>query len=568
MNRLLFGDNLKWLRDPKVFPDASVDLVYLDPPFNSNADYNVLFREASGEASQAQFHAFTDTWNWADAAQTYAEFVDHCPNTAVVEMVEALHSFLKNSPMMAYLAMMAPRLVELHRVLKPTGSLYLHCDPTASHYLRMLLDGIFGAPNFRNEIIWKRTSAHANVEQKYGSIHDCILFYSAGDTIKWNQQYTPYSEEYLEMFFDQTDEKGRKYFRRDLTASMAHASSGQLYEWKGIRPPPSRCWAKTKENMDELEAKGRIHWPKKQGGMPRLKVYPEDVPGVPIQDIWTDVKTMHNLSSERLGYPTQKPQALLERIIEVSTSKGDIVLDPFCGCGTTIHAAQKLGRQWIGIDVTYLAINLIKRRLKDAFGAEVQFEEMGQPTDFGSAKALAELDKWQFQQWALSLIDARPRTEGDGKGADRGVDGMLFFYDLVGTDSTPSQTSGKKKSGDAVERVLTKQEPTRRKILVQVKGGGVQRNDVSTLLGDVNNQKFVGGILITLEKPTKPMREEAADAGRYESKLWHDKDYPKIQILTVEGLLSGKERVEAPPQMNPFAKAQREGKAEKQTELI
>src|ERR1019366_7644590 len=225
------------------------------------------------------------------------------------------------------------------------------------------------------------------------------------------------------------------------------------------------------------------------------------------------------------------PRALLERIIEASSNKGDMVLDPFCGCGTTIHAAQKLGRQWIGIDVTYLAINLIKRRLKDAFGDDVQFKEKGQPTDFGSAKELARLDKWQFQQWALSLIDARPRTEGDGKGADRSVDGMLYFYES---------------------------KDKREKILVQVKGGGVKRKDMATLLGDVNNQKFIGGILITLEKPTKPMREEAADAGRYESELWHKTDYPKIQILTIEGLLSGKERVEAPPQMNPFAKAGKE----------
>ena len=242
-----------------------------------------------------------------------------------------------------------------------------------------------------------------------------------------------------------------------------------------------------------------------------------------------------------MGYPTQKPESLLARIISASSKPGDVVLDPFCGCGTTIHAAQKLGRNWIGIDVTYLAINLIKRRLKDAFGDDVEFEEHGQPTDFESAKRLAELDKWQFQQWALSLIDARPRTEGEGKGADRGVDGMLYFYE------------SKEK---------------REKILVQVKGGGVNRADVATLLGDVNNQKFAGGILITLEKPSKPMRNEAADAGRYQSKLWHDKDFPKIQILTIEGLLSGKERVEAPPQMNPFAKAQREGKTEKQPDLI
>jgi hypothetical protein len=265
------------------------------------------------------------------------------------------------------------------------------------------------------------------------------------------------------------------------------------------------------------------------------------MPGLAVQSIITDIPPLSAQSAEKLGYPTQKPVALLERIIAASTNKGDLVLDPFCGCGTTVHAAQKLGRQWIGIDVTYLAINLIKRRLKDAFGDDVHFEERGQPIDFESAKALAELDKWQFQQWALSLIDARPRTQGEGKGADRGVDGMLYFYES---------------------------REKREKILVQVKGGGVRRNDVSTLLGDVNNQKFVAGILITLEKPTKPMREEAADADRYDSKLWHDKDYPKIQILTVEGLLTGQERVEAPPQLNPFAKAQREGNREKQADLM
>jgi site-specific DNA-methyltransferase (adenine-specific) len=538
MNRLLFGDNLNWLRDAKLFPDASVDLVYLDPPFNSNADYNVLFREASGEASQAQFHAFTDTWNWADAAQTYAEFVDHCPNTAVVEMVEALHSFLKNSPMMAYLAMMAPRLVELHRVLKPTGSLYLHCDPTASHYLKMVLDGVFGTENFRNEIIWKRTSGHSDAIG-FGSVHDVILFYTRSDQPTWNDIYQPYDAAYVEQYYRYKDPDGRMWMSDNLSAAGL-SGGGYDYEWKGIR----RVWRCPITTMEKLDKEGKVFYTK--NGIPRRKRYLDEAKGIPAQDLWADIQALRSWHDERLGYPTQKPQELLERIIEASSNKGDIVLDPFCGCGTTIHAAQKLGRQWIGIDVTYLAINLIKRRLKDAFGADIQFEEQGQPTDFGSAKALAELDKWQFQQWALSLIDARPRTEGDGKGADRGVDGMLYFYE------------GKDK---------------REKILVQVKGGGVQRNDVSTLLGDVNNQKFVGGILITLEKPTKPMREEAADAGRYESKLWHKTDYPKIQILTIEGLLSGKERVEAPPQENPFAKAGKDtisGKhlSGKQTEMI
>ena len=265
------------------------------------------------------------------------------------------------------------------------------------------------------------------------------------------------------------------------------------------------------------------------------------MPGTLTGNIWDTIPPINSQAQERLGYPTQKPQELLERIIEASSNKGDVVLDPFCGCGTTIHAAQKLGRQWMGIDITYLAINLIKRRLKDAFGDDVQFEERGQPTDFGSAQRLAELDKFQFQHWALSLIDARPLKEGDGKGADRGVDGLLYFY----------ETKDK-----------------REKIIVQVKGGGVKRGDVATLLGDVNNQKAAGGILVTLEKPSKPMREEAAACRPYTSALWHDKDYPKIQILTIEGLLAGKERVDAPPQANPFAKAQREGKGGKQTDLL
>ncbi len=536
MNRLLFGDNLKWLRDKGIFPDASVDLVYLDPPFNSNADYNVLFREASGEASQAQFHAFTDTWNWADAAQTYAEFVDDCPNTAVVEMMDALHDLLRNSPMMAYLAMMAPRLVELHRVLKPTGSLYLHCDPTASHYLRILLDGIFGAKNFRNEIVWERTTGR-KAGRQFGRVHDVVLFYAKSDAWTWNPRSIPQTAETVRGH-DLIQDAGGQLFRlSDLTG--AGQGPSRNFRGKAIKPPPGRHWMFDQAGIDRLFAEGRIAF--SSNGRPRLKTHLEDLSGVAVHDIWTDIEPINASASERLGYPTQKPQALLERIIEASSNKGDLVFDPFCGCGTTIHAAQKLGRQWIGIDVTYLAINLIKRRLKDAFGDDVQFEERGQPTDFGSAKELASLDKWQFQQWALSLIDARPRTAGEGKGADRGVDGMLYFYES---------------------------KDKREKILVQVKGGGVKRNDAATLLGDVNNQKFVAGILITLEKPTKPMREEAADAGRYTSKLWHDKDYPKIQLLTIEGLLNGTERVEAPPQLNPFAKAQREPVREKQGSFL
>jgi site-specific DNA-methyltransferase (adenine-specific) len=541
MNRLFFGDNFNWLRKRDIFPDASVDLVYLDPPFNSNADYNVLFKEASGAESQAQFHAFTDTWHWADAKQTYDDFIDNCQNTVVVDMMQSLYGFLRASPMMAYLAMMAPRLVELHRVLKPSGSLYLHCDPTASHYLRMILDGIFGAKNFQNELVWKRTSARSD-SHRWNHIHDTILFYSMSDEFTWNPQFTPYDEAYTAKFYRHIEPgTGRRYASDNLTAAgTREGSSGR--PWHGINVKRKGIhWKYTIETLEELDRKGRVIWPEKRGGVPRYKRYLDEMPGLAVQSIITDIPPLSAQSAEKLSYPTQKPVALLERIVAVSSNPGDMVLDPFCGCGTTVHAAQKLGRQWTGIDITYLAINLIKHRLEDAFGQEVVYEERGQPTDFASAKALADLDKWQFQQWALSLIDARPRKSGDGKGADRGVDGMLYFYES---------------------------EEKRQKILVQVKGGSVQRNDVATLLGDVNNQEFAGGILLTLEKPSGPMRIEAAEAGRYTSEIWHDKDYPKIQILTIEGLMNKTERVDTPPQTNPFAKAQREGKPEKQKDLI
>lgn len=422
----------------------------------------------------------------------------------------------------------------------------------------MLLDGVFGAESFLNEIIWKRTSAHSSAK-RYGPVHDTLLFYARSDDFLWNAQYQPHDPEYLETFFDQEDAEGRKWKRMNLTgAGIRHGETGK--SWRGIDiTAKGRHWAHPPSVLEQFDQQGRIHWPKKAGGMPRLKQYPEDLKGIPLQDVFTDIRPMHNLAAERLGYPTQKPQALLERIISASSNPGDVVLDPFCGCGTTIHAAQKLGRQWIGIDITYLAINLIKRRLKDAFGEEIQFEEKGQPTDFASARRLAELDKFQFQHWALSLIDARPRKEGEGKGADRGVDGLLYFY----------ETERKDIPGRVKEEPLPRSEPVHReKIIVQVKGGGVNRGDVATLLGDVENQKAAGGVLITLEKPSKQMRTEAADAGRYTSKLWHDKDYPKIQILTVEGLLNGTERVHAPPQLNPFAMAARESSREKQTEML
>jgi len=511
-NKLFYGDNLDVLR--RYVRDESVDLIYLDPPFNSRQDYNVLFAEKDGTRSSSQITAFEDTWEWnLDAERAYQEVVEQAG--WVSNAMQAFRKFLGNSDMMAYLAMMAPRLLQMKRVLKVTGSIYLHCDPTASHYLKMLMDSVFGPEQFKNEIIWQRTFAHANVMQKFAAVHDVILRYSKTGVFAWNQEYAPYGKDYIETFFDQVDERGRRYLRRDLTASMSRASTGQLYEWHGIRPPASRCWAMTKENMDELEASGRIHWPKKTGGMPRLKMYPEDAPGVPIKDIWMDIRTMHNLSSERLGYPTQKPEALLERIIKTSSNEGDIVLDPFCGCGTAVVAAQRLKRRWIGIDITPLATNLIKTRLADIFGSEIRnsYEVIGEPTSVPDAHELAKTEPTHFQYWALGLVNARPVEER--RGADRGIDGRLYFH---------TDTKGK-----------TQQ------IVFSVKAGqNINVAHVRDLRGVIEREKAAIGVLITMEEPTKPMVKEAAEAGFYKDDSPFDTGtYPRIQILTVEQLLGG-----------------------------
>ena len=514
MNTLYYGDNLDILQ--RYIKDESVDLVYLDPPFNSNANYNVLFAQKDGSQSSAQIQAFEDTWQWdQNAIQTYTHEVEK--GGPVADALRAFNLILGDSNMMAYLTMMAPRLQELRRVLKPTGSLYLHCDPTASHYLKVLLDMVFGAENFRNEIVWKRTSAHSSAN-KFGSIHDVILMFSKSANFTWNIIYTPFDSEYVSTFFDQVDEQGRKYKRMDLTgAGITRGPSGDPWRGLDVRSR-GRHWAYIPSQLDEFEKQGRIHWPKKEGGMPRLKQYPEDLKGVPLQDIWSDIKPLHNLSDERLGYPTQKPQALLERIVNASSNPGDVVLDPFCGCGTAIEAAQKLGRQWIGIDITHLAIGLIKRRMEDAFGDSLKYEVVGEPTTVEGARSLAEQDKYQFQWWALGLVGARPADQK--KGADHGIDGRLYFHD---------DNSGK-----------TKQ------VVLSVKGGQhVNVSHIRDLIGVLEREKAEIGVYISLEESTKPMRAEAAEAGFYHSDTWN-KDYPKVQILTIEELLDGKQ-IDMPP---------------------
>jgi site-specific DNA-methyltransferase (adenine-specific) len=516
-NTLFYGDNLDILRS--YIEDETVDLVYLDPPFNSNATYNLLFKSQAGENSQAQIEAFDDTWHWNLSAERAFDEVVQSGNTDAAKMLIAIRSFLGENDMMAYLAMMAVRLIELHRVLKPTGALYLHCDPTASHYLRILLDAIFGRDRFLNELIWKRSSAHT--AKRFAPVHDTIFFYAKGQSYTWNQARQPIPQETIDAWYNNVEEgTGRRYNRADMTAAgIRTGSSGAT--WRGIDvTAKGRHWAipgfvklkatNTPDALEELDALGRLHWPKAAGGMPMLKRYVEESPGIAALDVITDIQPLNNVAKERLGYPTQKPLSLLERLILASSNEGDLVLDPFCGCGTTVHAAQKLARRWIGIDITHLAVGLIKRRLQDTFPM-AKFDVLGVPRDADSAAALAEADKHQFQLWALSMVEAQP-FKGGRKGADGGVDGYIFF----------------KPDGKTTEKAI-----------VSVKGGGhVSDTMVKDLITTVEHEDARMGVFITLAPPTKPMITRAASAGFYET---FDRKYPKVQILTVAELFAGKQ---------------------------
>ena len=514
LNKLYYGDNLQVLRDH--IADASVDLIYLDPPFNSRQDYNVLFAEKDGTRSASQITAFKDSWEWnIEAERSYQEVVEQ--GGRVADAMRAFRTLLNGSDMLAYLAMMAPRLIELRRVLKPTGSIYLHCDPTASHYLKLLMDGVFGPERFLNEITWKRTTAHSDSKQgrkAYGNITDGILFYSKGETYHFEHQHTAYSDEYLKKYANE-DEDGRRYRLDNLTGPGGAAKGNPSYEVMGV----TRFWRYSRVRMDELIAEERIIQTR-PGAVPQYKRFLNEMSGAAVQSLWTDIPPINSQAQERLGYPTQKPEALLERILRASSSDGDVVLDPFCGCGTTVQVAQKLNRRWIGIDITHLAIGLIKTRLDDTYGPEIRktYQVIGEPTDVAGAEQLALENKYQFQYWALGLCGARP-TEGIKKGADRGIDGRLFFHD--------------DRSGDS------------KQIIFSVKGGmNVGVSEVRDLIGVLQREKAEIGVYISFAEPTKPMRKEAAEAGFYISA--DGSQYPRLQLLTIHGLLEGTQRLERP----------------------
>lgn len=511
MNLLYYGDNLDVLR--RHVKDESVDLIYLDPPFNSNQDYNVLFAEKDGTRAASQFKAFEDTWEWnMESVRVFEELVES--GGRVSDVMQAFKRFLGTNDMLAYLTMMAPRLVELRKKLKPTGTIYLHCDPTASHYLKLLMDAVFEPVRFLNEITWKRTHSHGNVGRNFGSICDVLLVYTKEQSYTWNQQYTAFPAEYVIATFKHQDPDGRRWqsvtLRNPGMRPNLHfpytASNGVTYQ------PHPNGWSCDIVRLRKYDSEKRLHFPTNPEGALRLKMYIDESSGIKLQNIWDDIPAIGSQAKERLGYPTQKPESLLERIVKTSSSEGDVVLDPFCGCGTAIAVAQRLNRNWIGIDVTHLAIGLIKSRLRDAFGDEVAktYKVIGEPTTVQDAEPLAKEDPYQFQWWALGLVGAR-RSE-EKKGSDQGIDGRLYFHD--------EQQGGK-----------TKQ------IILSVKSGNVSVPFIRDLRGVIDREKAEIGVLIALQDATKPMRIEAASAGFYKSP-WGS--HPRLQILTIAELLEGK----------------------------
>jgi DNA modification methylase len=551
-NLLYYGDNLDILR--RYVKDETVDLVYLDPPFNSNTNYNVLFAEKDGSKAASQIQAFSDTWTWNQESESvFAEIVT--AGGRVADCLHAFRTFLGECDMLAYLVMMAPRLVELRRVMKTTASIYLHCDPTASHYLKMLMDAIFGPGNFLNEIIWRRYnrpkgSQHA--QRRFGTSTDTLLFYGKSDQHKFfaERMKIRLDLDEIEKRYTHSDEHGLYYSGPLLRSASMGARPNLVYEYKGFTPG-SEGWRMTLEKLSALDAKGDIFWT--DSGIPRRKVRPDGDPVTHIDNLWADIEAIGSQATERLGYPTQKPQALLERIINASSNPGDVVLDPFCGCGTTIAAAQALGRPWIGIDITHLAITLIKQRLKDSFGIEQvvrtvgtrcgivsplsgnetakieeaaaeygaatkrPFHVVGEPTSDPDAAALAASDPYQFQWWALGLVGARPVEQK--KGADKGIDGRIVFQG----DKPGSFES----------------------VILSVKAGKTSAPHIRDLKGVLEREKAAIGVLISMQEATSPMKTEAVTAGFYESALWGRK-YPKIQLFTVAELLAGK-TIEMPP---------------------
>jgi DNA modification methylase len=522
-NRLFFGDNLDVLRKLR---DETVDLCYIDPPFNSKRNYNQIYNNV-GADDRAQAQAFVDTWEWDSVAKEGLHHIlendlgRFAPQT--VELIKGLRNVLQEGSLLAYLVSITLRVVEIRRVLRPSGSFYLHCDPTSSHYLKLVLDGVFCSQggDFQNEIIWKRTCGHNDARRRFGDQSDTLLFYTKTDKYTFRASHAPYSEAYVKSHYQSVDEHGRRFTTRDLRSPAPRPNL--TYDYRGYKPH-ANGWSVSRERMEQLDAEGRIYYPKSKAGRLRLKLYLEEMPGMPVGNIWEDIPPINSQAAERLGYPTQKPETLLERIIRASSNEGDVVLDAYCGCGTTVAVAQKLSRRWIGIDITYQSISLVLKRLEDAFGKGVVDAVLvdGVPKDMASAVALAhrrdDRVRKEFEKWAVLTYSNNRAAINQKRGADGGIDGTAYFM----TSKTENE-----------------------KMIFQVKSGNVGERDIRDLRGTMEQSNAPIGIFITLQEPTGPMVKTAHAAGTYHHGLM-DRRYDRIQIVTIADIVERGKRLDMP----------------------
>ena len=520
MNRLWYGDNLTIMQG---MGKHSVDLIYLDPPFNSKQNYNLLYKTMTGKPVPEQVEAFCDTWEMDPQKEAIARSMpvlmrEHGVDDYYVDFWRLWMQALRTSQphLLAYLIFMVQRLLHMKTILRPTGSIYLHCDSTASHYIKVMMDGIFGHKNFRNEIIWKRASTvkgnSGQGSKSFGRNTDTILFYSASDHHTFNQQYTEYSGEYLEAAYRFKEADGRQYRLISMIGPGGAAKGNPYYEVMGV----SRHWRYSQKRMAELIAEGMVVQTK-PGAVPSRKHYLDQGKGVPIQSLWDDIAALQAASKERMGYPTQKPVELIRRIIETSSNPGDIVFDPFCGCGTTIYAAQATGRKWYGCDIAILSIKLVRETLTSSKYRLVEghdFEVAGVPTSVEGAQELFNKDPSTFQNWFVERVGGFPMQR---KSADRGIDGRIYF-----------------ETGDGL-----------RELLLQVKGGKhVRPTDVRDLRGVLEREgdaRLAG--FLSIAPPSKAMLQEAAEAGMYE---YQGVYYPRIQCLTTKDVLEEKREFQMP----------------------
>ena len=520
---LVRSDNLDIMR---TLPDDSIDLIATDPPFNSKRDYFIPYRDESGQAPDTLIKAFSDTWTWGPTAEEAYDHLIRETGGQTGDTIQGLQNFLNQTPMMAYLVMMAVRIVEMHRILKPTGSLYLHCDSSASHYLKIILDAIFSPTNFKNELIWKRTSAH-NIGGRYGRVHDTILFYGKSPKSLWNPVYTDHDPEYLEKFYRYEDERGR-YRIGDLTgAGVRRGESGT--PWRDVDPndagrhwrtPPTDAWPEdvvppknyadlsVQKRLDFLDANGLIYWPP-AGKVPSFKRYLSTSKGRRMSDVVTDILPLGSHSKERTGYPTQKPIELYERLIKASSNEGDLVLDPFCGCGTTLMAAESLNRNWIGIDITYFAIGTVNQQFEKLFPQHRDAVTItGTPENAEQALVLASTDPQGFEEWCVThVLKFRSNAK---KVADGGIDGTYMFP--IG------RVKGKQAYGKAV---------------AQIKGGNYTLDHIRAFRTAMDNVNADLGVFVTTKPPTRGMRNEASRSGTYQHPLF-DMDAPRLQIYEIQ----------------------------------